>query len=244
MTRKTRKLKKNPKLSTSSKKIISKKKDQQESSSKKKRKAPVKSKKRRRKNKPLSSAQKRLVRKKKFKRKLKKILQELGLTILITLSLLIIVKQLTIAVPKVEGYSMLNTLMDQDRLLVSKLSKVKRFDLVYYRDAQSKALTIRRIVGLPKEQLYYKEDQLFVEDTRVPERFLVGVLSGNNKNFTEDFTLQQVTGDERIPEGKYFVLGDNRPYASDSRELGYVDEKDIVGVVKMRVMPFHHIQSF
>lgn len=142
---------------------------------------------------------------------------------------------------------MLNTLMDEDRVLVSKLSKVKRFDLVYYRDAISKELTIRRIIGLPREQFYYKEDKLFVEDNRVPERFLVDVLNSNdqkNGRFTEDFTLQQATGDERIPEGKYFVLGDNRSYASDSRELGYIDEKDIVGVVKMRVMPFHHIQSF
>lgn len=242
MTRKTKKLKTPPKLSTSSNKVIPKKKMQEHPVSKKP-KSPVKRKKRKR----LSKRQKRLVRKKKFTRKLKQLFQELGLTILITLSLLLIVKQLTIALPKVEGYSMLNTLMDEDRVLVSKLSKVKRFDLVYYRDALSKELSIRRIIGLPEEQFYYKEDKLFVEDNRVPERFLVDVLNSNdqkNGSFTKNFTLQQVTGDERIPKGKYFVLGDNRPYASDSRELGYIDEKDIVGVVKMRVMPFHHIKSF
>ncbi|WP_340689565.1 signal peptidase I [Enterococcus plantarum] len=185
--------------------------------------------------------------KKKRKRKLKQLLNELGLTILITFSLLIIVKQLTFSLPKIEGYSMLNTLMDQDRVFVNKLSKVKRFSLVYYRDATSKELAVRRIIGLPEERFYYKEDQLFVEDKRIPERFLVEVLNKRGKGnaeFTEDFTLQEITKDQQIPKGKYFVLGDNRPYATDSRDFGYIDEKDIIGVVKMKVMPFHQMQAF
>ncbi|OEG21475.1 signal peptidase I [Enterococcus ureilyticus] len=202
------------------------------------------------KNPQLPNKKKRLAhKKKKLQKKMKQLFQELGLTILITFFLLIIIQQLTFSLTKIEGYSMLNTLMDNDRVLVNKLSKVKRFDLVYYRDTKSNEMAVRRIIGLPKEQFYYREDQLFVEDKRVPERFLVEIMKTSrndkkNSTFTKDFGLQEVTGDQRIPEGKYFVLGDNRPYASDSRELGYIDEKDIVGVVKMRVMPFHQIQSF
>ncbi|MEI5990116.1 hypothetical protein A5881_001609 [Enterococcus termitis] len=207
-------------------------------------------KKRRKKKRQLPNKKKRLVRKKKkFQKKLKQFFQELGLTILITFFLLIIIKQLTFSLTKIEGYSMLNTLMDNDCVFVNKLSKVKRFDLVYYRDSKSNEMAVRRVIGLPREQFYYRQDQLFVEDKNVPERFLAEIMKtsrNNQKNstFTKDFELQEVTGDQRVPEGKYFVLGDNRPYASDSRDLGYIDEKDIVGVVKMRVMPFHQIQSF
>ena len=60
---------------------------------------------------------------------------------------------------------------------------------------------------------------------------------------TEDFQLSQI-GYEKIPEGMYFVLGDNREHSSDSRELGLVTERDILGETSIRIFPFNRIKIF
>ncbi|MTD38284.1 hypothetical protein GIX45_06545 [Erwinia sp. CPCC 100877] len=62
--------------------------------------------------------------------------------------------------------------------------------------------------------------------------------------FIEDFTIKGLTGRPAISKGEYLVLGDNRPYATDSRYYGLVDEKEIIGIVEMRILPFHKVRWF
>ncbi|GGD04958.1 signal peptidase I [Enterococcus wangshanyuanii] len=140
---------------------------------------------------------------------------------------------------------MSDTLEDGEVVVVNKLSKIKRFDLVYLKVPKSKDKSIRRIIGQPGESLYYKNGQLFINEQEKDEAFI-----GDYKNqfeqdgmlYTEDFTLKSLTGNPTIPKGKYLVLGDNRPYATDSRYYQLVDEKEIIGKVEMRVLPLHKLQ--
>ncbi len=142
---------------------------------------------------------------------------------------------------------MMPTITDGDRLVVNKLGTIKRFSLVYYRDPKSKETSIRRVVGLPNERLTYRSDQLYINDQEVVERFLEEAkeqAKANETQLTEDFTLSEVLQTNVIPEETYFVLGDNRSYASDSRDFGTIKRKDIIGTVEMRWLPFHRLTRF
>lgn len=48
-------------------------------------------------------------------------------------------------------------------------------------------------------------------------------------NLTEDFKLEDVTGKKTVPEGYLFVMGDNRRYSKDSRQIGFVSMDKVLG---------------
>ncbi|WYJ83860.1 signal peptidase I [Enterococcus sp. DIV0840] len=174
---------------------------------------------------------------------IKRIVIEFGLSLILLGTVLYLLSFFTFTFAKVEGYSMVPTLNNDEWVFVSKLAKPKRFKLVLHRDPNSKETSVRRVIGLPGETISYKDDQLYVNDRDVFERFLEDETKRAQSSggvYTEDWSTKA----EQVPKGKYLVLGDNRPYASDSREYGYVDEQDLVGLVEMRVLPLHQVQQF
>lgn len=179
------------------------------------------------------------------KPKQKFFLKEFSITLLISVLLISLVLWFTVQLPKVEGYSMTPTINDQDRLFVSKKSDIRRFSLVSFKSPKEEDGMIRRVIGLPGEKLYYQQGSLFINGEEIPERFLSTTLSEfSEEPQTADFTLKEVLKVDRVPEDSYFVLGDNRLYATDSRYFGFVKKKNITGVVKARIFPIHAMRQF
>ena len=124
---------------------------------------------------------------------------------------------------------------DQDIVILNKLHyrffKIKRFDVVSLKYDESKYL-IKRVIGLPGDKIEYKNNKLFINDKKIEEYFL------DKETNTEDFSLTTL-GYEKIPKDMYLVLGDNRENSLDSREIGLIKRKDILGKIKLRIWPIN-----
>ncbi|MCL1630743.1 signal peptidase I [Sporolactobacillus sp. CPB3-1] len=144
----------------------------------------------------------------------------------------------------VDGPSMEPTLDNGDRLIVNKInyrfSEPKRFDVVIFHATRTDDY-VKRVIGLPGDTIQYKNDQLYVNGKPVDEPFLKqekrAMLTGQ---LTWDFSLKELTGKERVPEGMLWVMGDNRQNSTDSRVFHFVSEKKVVGKVDLRYWPLKH----
>lgn len=136
-----------------------------------------------------------------------------------------------IAPSKVVGASMQPKLNEGDYVLLLKrayiFSTPAYNDLVvidYNPDSLETHYIVKRVIGLPGDHLEFKDNQLFRNGEILNEAYIKGAME-NQPNRTID-----------IPEGKIFVLGDNRNYSVDSRHFGYIDIKNhIVGKVLIKL---------
>ena len=130
--------------------------------------------------------------------------------------------------------SMVPTLHDGDVMILNKIgyriNGLKRFDIIVLRYDGEKL--IKRVIGLPGEDIEYIDNELYVNGKKIDEDY--------TRKETEDFILE-VIGYSKIPEDKYLVMGDNRPYSKDSRTIGLIDKKDIVGYANTIIYPFTDI---
>ena len=199
--------------------------------------------------KKLSYNKKKRRRKKRKIRNIQEVSKELGITFLIVLLLLFLLSRVFFTLPKNEGYGMRDELNDGDRVYVDRLGKRKRFSLIYFKQPDGNGTSIRRIIGLPEEKVSYRNDELYINDRLVVERFIQRRLVQakiENEVITVDFDSKDIleTNNGIIPQGKYLVLGDNRHYATDSRYYGLVDEQAVIGTVKLRWWPFYQIRAY
>jgi len=157
-----------------------------------------------------------------------KYLKEL-LPYLITIIVVVLIRSFIITPVKVDGTSMVPTLIDNQVLLLEKFDhNYQRFDIVvlYYNDER----LVKRVIGLPGETVSYKNNKLYINNKEVKEDFI-------DVN-TRDFELSDI-GETIIPEGKYFVVGDNRGSSTDSRIIGLISKEDIHGKIVFSLYPFN-----
>lgn len=159
----------------------------------------------------------------------------------------------------VDGLSMSPSLSDDDRLIVSKVEKtsaaIKRNAYVPERGqivildsgvsdytAMRKEDIVKRVIGLPGDTVEIKNGRVFIYNQRHPDGFDVDAALGLSLAPTYSYDVTKVY----IPEGRIFVLGDNRAEGGsfDSRSFGLVETRHIQGRLLFRVLPLNHIQVF
>lgn len=147
--------------------------------------------------------------------------------------------------------SMYPTLIEKDIVLLTKLGEPQRGDIVSFKseltigkeslkllnpiqrlmvNENSKKNLIKRVVGLPGDEVEVTEGKVYVN----------GVL------LDEPYVSSYTTGEvyiEKLEENKYFLMGDNRSVSLDSRSesVGPVDGNTIFGRVLIRIMPLNRV---
>ncbi len=137
----------------------------------------------------------------------------------------------------VSGSSMDPTFENGQYLIVDKLSyrfdEPKRGDVIIFKyPLDPSKYYIKRIIGLPGETVTMAETKISIKET-----------DGKKIDWPEPYIVYSIPQDfsKTLPDGQYFVLGDNRPASSDSRIWGTLPRKNIVGRPLLRLLPIGKI---
>lgn len=130
---------------------------------------------------------------------------------------------------QVSGQSMFPTFHDKEYVLTDlitiKLSQLKKGDVIVFKAPKDPDKDfIKRIIAIPGDTIFIKEGKMYVNNKAVSEK---GYLPDSVKTYGGSFLSEgrQVI----IGRNEYFVMGDNRPYSSDSREFGPITFSSVIG---------------
>ena len=156
------------------------------------------------------------------------------ITIVVAVILALLIRTFLFEPVRVDGSSMLNTLQDTEYMIATKWrylwSDPTRFDVVICKYPERTETFVKRIVGLPGETVELREGELYINGEWVEQSF---ERTESKRNFAPT----------TVPEGSYFVMGDNRDHSNDSRSVGALTREMIRGHVRYVVFPFTNIRA-
>ncbi|WP_069649097.1 signal peptidase I [Caloranaerobacter ferrireducens] len=155
--------------------------------------------------------------------------------IFITLVTTILIEKYIIGITLVKGGSMLNTINNNDRLLINKLSyiykKPSRGDIIIFKPPlknRKGELFIKRVIAVEGDEFKIVGNHVYINDELLIEEYI-----SDEKYIERDYNILQGI----VPKGYVFVLGDNRNNSNDSRTFGFVPIKNIVGKAVTKIWP-------
>lgn len=158
--------------------------------------------------------------------------------------IIVIPFRLFVAQPfKVSGSSMVPTFQDQNYLIVDEISyrleDPKRGDVViFHPPGQDKSIYyIKRVIGLPGETVKINGSIVTIVNDEHKDGFVLDEPYIKNKSTSDNM-------EKTLGSSDYFVMGDNRPWSSDSRAWGTLPRKNIVGRAFLRLLPIKEISAF
>ena len=154
---------------------------------------------------------------------IKKVIKEL-IPYIIIVVVVVLIRSFIATPVRVDGDSMNKTFNNGDILILYKLSKIKRFDVIVLHEEKDNEKIIKRVIGMPGDTVAIKDGEIYINDKKIDDEYAYGI--------TSDYDRITLKSDE------YFILGDNRLISKDSRYFGPIKEKEIKGKVVFRIFPF------
>ncbi|MEE0510795.1 MAG: signal peptidase I [Peptococcaceae bacterium] len=165
--------------------------------------------------------------------------KEYLLPIIIALAIVVVLRMFVIGMYYVPTGSMIPTLQIDDKVIATKISyqlhEPERGDVVVFKypvneeQGLKTVVYVKRLIGLPGETLEIKNNTVYINGTPLEEDYV------NSNTNMPDF------GPVTIPEGEYFMMGDNRNDSSDSRIWGTVKEEYLIAKAQFIYWPFDHM---
>jgi signal peptidase I len=180
----------------------------------------------------------------------KSTLREYFESIVIAVILALFVRTWVVQAFKIPTGSMENNLLIGDHLLVNKfvfgptsggvenavlpVRDIRRGDIVVFKyPDEPERDFIKRVIGLPGETLELRNKKVYINGQPLEEgyvHFLEPISEGQE---VTSFDVRERYGPVRVPEGQYFVMGDNRDNSQDSRYWGFLPAHYIKGKALM-----------
>lgn len=160
------------------------------------------------------------------------ILNFVGVVVLAMITALLI-RRYIFFVTKVSSLSMYPLLKPDQKLLTRYLhsfNHLKRGEIIVFYSDEFKQDLIKRVIGLPGDVVDIRKDGAIYLNQKKQDEPYVENHGGSGGVFT-------------VPEGKYFMLGDNRNFSKDSRHFKdpYILQKDIIGKAFLSLYPIHRL---
>ena len=161
-------------------------------------------------------------------------------TIVVALSIFVVIYLFIVQPHEVKGSSMEPSFQNNEYIITDKVSYrfgiPERGDVVIFKAPVNPEVDyIKRIIGLPGESVMVQNGRVFLDGKILNEPYLADL----TPVFPGGFIKEGVT--ITVPENHYFVMGDNRPHSSDSREFGPVDKKLFIGKAVFRYWPINDL---
>ncbi|MGL4484352.1 MAG: signal peptidase I [Anaerovoracaceae bacterium] len=166
---------------------------------------------------------------------IKTVIRDIAIVLLIVFLVTFFIKPVV-----VKKISMLPNLQENNYIFVSKqaykiFGDPKRGDIIVFPhyEGEIKELYIKRIIGLPGEEIDIKDGKVYIDGVELKEAYLDGV-------YTDGYGAEATI----VPEGMIFAMGDNRKDSIDSRssKVGCVEIDKITGKAWIRLYPFDRIK--
>lgn len=158
--------------------------------------------------------------------------------IIFAIAIVIICLTFVFRLVDVDGSSMYDTLSSDDKVIVTNFMYTPKTNdiVVISHGAQYAKPIIKRVIATEGQtiKLDYEHDRIIVDGVVIDEAYIDGSTFGG---IVGDNEIPEV-----IPEGKIFVMGDNRKVSMDSRstKIGLIDVKDVIGKAQVVAFPFDH----
>jgi signal peptidase I len=117
------------------------------------------------------------------------------------------------------------------RNMINEISDIRNSFKFRLTGSAEKNLLIKRVIGVGGDQVELIEGEVFINGGRLDEPYL------------DTMTYSRGETSWTVPEGKLFVLGDNRENSLDSRVLGFIDTDQVKGKVAFKIFPFSEFGS-
>ena len=159
--------------------------------------------------------------------------------VIFAVAIVVVVLTFVFRLVEVDGTSMNDTLANRDKVIVTDMFYTPHNNdiVVISHGTKYPNPIIKRVIATEGQtlKLDYDNNKIYVDGVELAEPYIKGTTLAGNR---ADNQIPDV-----IPEGKVFVMGDNRPVSLDSRssEIGLIDVDSIIGKAQFVVFPFDHI---
>ena len=149
-------------------------------------------------------------------------------TVVFAISIFLFIYLLLFQPHKIKGDSMQPNYPNGEFLLTDKVTyrfnPPQRGDVIVFKaPVNEEDDYIKRIIGLPGETVSIKNGHVYINGKMLEENYLASTL------YTSGGLFLPNDKEVVVPQDHFFVLGDNRPYSSDSRAWGFVPRQNIIG---------------